>query len=123
MNANTIYRAFKSFVFNRVFLVGFVTGFIISVVVASLIFGTAVNLLWSISGSFILGTITGFFGNYLWEWYKKKERGTEQYCDVSVTGDIITLAVQMPNTRAAQTVTSKAMEIATPPDLKNNINA
>lgn len=108
MEINITYRAFKDFVFNRVFLVGFVTGFIVSVVVTSLIFGTAVSPLWGIFGSFILGTFTGFIGNCLSECYKKKKRRTEQYRNVSVTGNIIHLEAHMPETEenkmAAQTI-------------------
>lgn len=117
MDINITYRAFKSFVFNRVFLVGFVTGFIITGVVTSLILGTAVSPLWGRLVDFIVGTFAGSVANYLWELRQKKKRGTEKPYSVSITGDIITLAAQMPNTKAAQTVVSKVMEITTPPDL------
>jgi len=55
-----------------------------------------------ISG-FILGVITGFFANMLYDWYKTKRRGKKPFLNTSVSGEMIKFEGQISNSQSCQT--------------------
>jgi hypothetical protein len=65
---------------------------------------------------FLLGILSSYCGNYIWEWHKKKKRGTQPYCQFSITGDNISLEAQMPNTAANLTILPKLTKATVPED-------
>jgi putative flippase GtrA len=65
---------------------------------------------------FFLGIVASYYGNRIWEWRKKKKRGTQTYCEVSTTGNIISVEAQVPNTAANLTVVSKLTKATVPED-------
>jgi hypothetical protein len=64
----------------------------------------------------VLGILTTYYGTRILEWWKKKKRGTQPYCQTSVTGDIISIEAQIPKTAANLTVVSKLEKTTVPKD-------
>jgi hypothetical protein len=52
---------------------------------------------------FIIGVITGFFGNMLYDWYKETRRGKKPFVNTVVSGDMIKFEGQITNSHSSQT--------------------
>ena len=68
----------------------------------------------SLGVTYLLGILSSYYGNRIWEWHKKKKRGTQTYCQVSMTGDIISVEAQVPNTVTNQSVITKITKATIP---------
>ena len=92
-------RAFRDFVFNPVFLVGLIVGLILGIV-ASFIFVQGESPIGTIVIGFVLGMITTYWGNSVWEKHKKKQRGDEPYLKVSISQNNISIEGQFQKTES-----------------------
>ena len=52
--------------------------------------------------SFIIGLVTGFFANLIYDWYKIKSKGKKPYVNVCLTGDLININGQIANSQSNQ---------------------
>ena len=104
MAANVItfqefWQAFRDFVLNIVFVVGLIIGFFLSIGVCFIVsHGTCT--IWNIVISFVFGTATGYYSNYLWEKHKKKQRGEKPYLTTTTSHNNIFIEGQFPNTES-----------------------